>query len=537
VATLTVWPDLSPRLIFVDTPDTTMAVQEFHALLKEWEDDQWNMGYSHLCETVGGEDLGGGVAVGYTLKLRNAVVGFAPRTTPLNTGTATSNDGGIYLIDTGADFVTDGIQAGDVVYNLDDGTSFATVLWVVNSTKLRTMPLTNGDNNDWEIGDNYRLMRFTQCELAGGNVVSVDENGDTMSAVLPTAYTQIIATRASSATQVNQEDLEYASFGGGVTVDPIGGDDDDRGNQEHPVQTIQRGVEVAQERGFDKLYINGNITITTGDNIEDYTIIGQNQVRTTITLEPGALTNGAEFMEAQIVGTLDGDTLLRECTLGNLIYVEGRIERCMLTGTITLGGTQDTHMWECYSGIAGTGTPTIDLGGSGRNFSLRAYTGGILIKNLTAAQNVSLDFISGHAKIDATISAGTIVVREASQITDNSTGTAQVLIYDSAALTTSINQIISNTADIPKQVWEEDLTSHSPQQSAANMLKRILGLSGEYLKIDNISRDGDGNLTSATLKLYSNLSDWTNETNEIAEYAVTATFVSGLLSKFGERIA
>jgi len=92
---------------------------------------------------------------------------------------------------------------------------------------------------------------------------------------------------------------------------------------------------------------------------------------------------------------------------------------------------------------------------------------------------------------------------------------------------------VVTAADIADAVWDEILTSHNVSESAASFVKHIAGLSGKYKRIAAIVRDGDGNLTSATMVLYANGSDYDNETNPVATYNVTATFVAQLLSEFG----
>ena len=43
---------------------------------------------------------------------------------------------------------------------------------------------------------------FIQCRVVGGNLTAVDENGDPMSAIEPTAYTQVVVAQSSSATSI-----------------------------------------------------------------------------------------------------------------------------------------------------------------------------------------------------------------------------------------------------------------------------------------------------------------------------------------------
>lgn len=202
MARITVRPNLSPRIITVDAPDTTISVQELTNLIKGWEDEPPNLSYPILVETSGKEALGGGVLVGITAELQNAVIGFEPRTTSISSGSATSaNVEGTILIDTGATFQTDGVSAGDIIINFDDQ-SLATVLRVDSETRITHYPLADGSANDWSIADGYKIWTEVQCDVSGGNLVSVDGDGNSIDAIFPTAFTNTVIAQSSSATAI-----------------------------------------------------------------------------------------------------------------------------------------------------------------------------------------------------------------------------------------------------------------------------------------------------------------------------------------------
>jgi hypothetical protein len=55
-------------------------------------------------------------------------------------------------------------------------------------------------------------------------------------------------------------------------------------------------------------------------------------------------------------------------------------------------------------------------------------------------------------------------------------------------------------------------------------ITRILGLVQENFRMRDQVYDGDGNLTSAQLRIYASAADAQNDVNPIAEYAMTASF-------------
>jgi hypothetical protein len=169
---------------------------------------------------------------------------------------------------------------------------------------------------------------------------------------------------------------------------------------------------IATTRGFGTIYVVGDATIDSGGDYRGMIFVGESQTKSTFTISDAAQVENAEFYEATVTGTLDGNAKLRECRIENLNFVAGFIEQCVLeAGTILLGGNETAHFLDCWSGQPGTGTPTIDMGGSGQALALRNYNGGIRLTNKTGPESVSLDMNSGQIILDDTVTNGTIVMR------------------------------------------------------------------------------------------------------------------------------
>lgn len=269
---------------------------------------------------------------------------------------------------------------------------------------------------------------YVQCRVNGGNLVAVDDVGAYFATpISPTAFTQVVTTASSSATTQSQAQLEHSTFSGGVTVDVVNGVSGTVypiGTPSNPVDNIPDAVAIASSRGFDTLYIIGNITLDTGDNVSNFTLIGQNATRTTITVNAGADTIGCEIQEAYVTGNLDGGTILRNCVIDSLNYINGFVYKCMLNaGTISLGGSTTAHFLDCYSGVPGNSTPELDCNGVSNTddtpLALRNYSGGILLKDLNHGGAVSIDLVSGQVKIDHTCTNGTIIIRGNGRVTYN----------------------------------------------------------------------------------------------------------------------
>ena len=74
----------------------------------------------------------------------------------VSAGTATMADAGTVLVDNIATFMTDGVAAGALVRNLDDGSS-ASVSTVDSETQITHLALSGGSENDWDLAEAYEI--------------------------------------------------------------------------------------------------------------------------------------------------------------------------------------------------------------------------------------------------------------------------------------------------------------------------------------------------------------------------------------------
>ncbi len=196
-----------PRISTVEAPSVEYLMQDVVDTTRKAEDSFQGMSYLKLLNAGGKEDLGAGLVNGITVTLQNNVIEFEARRTPAESGTATSStvtggDGFIRLIDIGADFVAANIQPGSFIINFTDQ-SVTDVRSVIDTDELKCKPLVNGIDNDFDSGDVYQVFNIIQCDATGGNLVAVDELGATISPILPSAFTQVLLSRSSSATLIS----------------------------------------------------------------------------------------------------------------------------------------------------------------------------------------------------------------------------------------------------------------------------------------------------------------------------------------------
>lgn len=293
---------------------------------------------------------------------------------------------------------------------------------------------------------------------------------------------QVSVRSANSAGLVTSQAIEYGEYGGAVHIDVIYGESGTIypiGTHRRPVNNIPDALLIAAVRGFSTFHIIGNITLDTGDNIENILLVGQNASRTTITVNDGADTFGCEIVEATVQGNLDGGTILRNCVIENLNYINGFVFQCMINpGIISLGGNNTAHFLNCYSGVPGLGTPVIDMNGTGAEdtpLAIRNYNGGIKLIQKTGSGAVSIDLGSGQVILDSSCIAGQVVVRGDGKVVDE-VGTELF----SGTINGSLNLINETTSGhlspqvISNAVWDAPIVDHTQSGSFGRFIQKIL---------------------------------------------------------------
>lgn len=451
-------PNVTPRLITVPASDgAELTMQQLVTQTRDWEDEPSSLSFPFIMAASGKEDLGGGITVGITTQLQDARLAFEQRGTSVSSGTVTTIDTtGLTLIDSAATFIADGVTEGASIINFTDQ-SVGTVLTIDSEIQITLLStLEDGTDDQWDSADVYKIWNIIQCEASGGNLTAVDGAGATADAIFPTFGTQIVRTSSSSATLQEQADIQFSSFGGRVSVDiasiysgvtfPVG-------TPRQPVNNIPDAISIAATRGFKTLLILTDITLDTGDIVDDC-IIEAETAATHVHINAGASTVDSQFHRCHIQGTLDGGSAVHHSAIGNLLFVDGTIHNSALGGVITLSGANNLSIHTCHEGST---APSVDFGGAGSALFMRDYSGEITLTNKSGAEVASLDMSSGEVILDSSVTNGTVTIRGIANITDNSVGA------------TIIDQTISQET-IANAVWDEDITEHTVTDSAGEMV-------------------------------------------------------------------
>jgi len=403
-----------------------------------------------LVRAEGKAAIGGGVLTGITSQFDNLQWSFASNYVANSSGTATSV-GSVILIDASATFITNGIVRGSCIINYTD-LSITEVLTVDSETQITHRVLNNGTNNDWSIGDVYRIHKIVQKSLVGGNQTAVDILGDAISPIFPTAFTQVLLTSSSSATLQNQLSLNHSTFEGHVTINLLSGNAGTAfpiGTPLEPVNNLADAKLIAAANGFNELLIKGNITIGATDILDDLTVVGDNPSQTEITFIAGCSTKKSRLMNSELRGDLAGALEISECHIEGLNGVGGdlsetNIHNCILeTSGMQLStiNTQHVHITNSRTGPPDATFVPIDFNGTGGDVTIAQFNGQIEIQNMTNNQNMKIFINSGRVRIAATCTSGTIHIHGDADVTDLS-----------GVGVTVVDKTISTAIDIIKKI-------------------------------------------------------------------------------------
>ena len=230
-------------------------------------------------------------------------------------------------------------------------------------------------------------------------------------------------------TPVMAEQLEYAGFEGGVSIDATDGVSGTGningipiGTPSLPVNNTTDALTIANNRGLRKLYVKGALTLS-GTSFNGYEIFGNGAF---ITISGISF---ARFHDCYVTGSCGMRCWFTDCAIGNMTCSGSgatiHFMHAAFAGTITLN-VVNLIIVDCVSGVSGETGAIFDFNSTASSMEVRGYTGGIQLINKNGAQSTTIDMTSGNVVLDSTVTNGTIVVRGQANIEDNSTGTSLI---------------------------------------------------------------------------------------------------------------
>lgn len=417
---------------------------------------------------------------------------------------------GVIEIDVQEDIYSDGKED----YKTD--ANFSKVSFPIRAVGGDPLPGSKVLGDTYFLDETWKIRPYAASHVLTVNGNFYAEDGSDIFIDPIGAYTvriqQVVSNLVDSTVQQLSE-IQHGVYQGGVTIDVIDGESGTVfpiGTPHRPCDNLTDSLTIAEENSLEKLYIKKNITLVSGDDVDNLEINGQNPVKTLITLESGVSTDGTAICKASVTGILDGDTWIKDCVVVDLTYVEGHLQNDILTGKIILAGTATTRIIDCTDGDADGIIPEIDMGGSGRNLVISKYSGDIKISNLTGSNYVSVDLNSGKVWIDSTVTDGYFFIRGVGTVVN--LGTATV-----------VTEGLINVDSIVDGVWEAVMADYETVNSFGHGIARMLGLQQENQYIDQHVYTS-GRLTSARIRIYSSAGSVGTDSNVLATYTMTATY-------------
>lgn len=257
-----------------------------------------------------------------------------------------------------------------------------------------------------------------------------------------TIKNQVGVNTANSAGLQDPFSLQAASYMGEVCVDTANGTPGTsfpQGTRSAPVNNLTDAVFLANQRGLPVFRVIGDLHIQTTDFGKGFIFKGDSYVTASVTIDASSDVTDCTFNNLTISGSLDNDNTFSACSVQTIDVFQGRIIDSGLTGPVMLGPSGSVELIECFSEVPGGAPaqlPEIDLGGeTAATLIVRGYSGGLKITNCTSEIPSSFDFDSGRCVFSPTVTAGNFYVRGVCEVTDDSTGSAQVFDQTLTAIT------------------------------------------------------------------------------------------------------
>lgn len=247
----------------------------------------------------------------------------------------------------------------------------------------------------------------------------------------------------------------------------------------NPVLTLADALTIATNLKLNSFRIVTGSTITLASDTLGKIFKGD---RWTLALG-GQNVGGSHFEGAGVSGIGTGDEAhYHKCTINTVTLSNSHITDCAIAATITMSAIGDYFLVDCHSAIAGSATPTIDVGVAvaNTNLNIRNYSGGVEIENLgqLGTDKISMEG-NGQIILNANCVGGEVDIRGNIELTDNGSGITifDAVRYDSDTL---VDLIMDEPIDAP---------NHNVAKSLAKFVRdgvEFQGYEGGFIYIDTV---------------------------------------------------
>jgi len=236
-------------------------------------------------------------------------------------------------------------------------------------------------------------------------------------------------TKADNA-YVNLEPIrtiaETIEFAGVVNIDTKGsgtaGTDYPIGTATTPSDNIADAKIIADREGINEYMIRGSVTLL--ENMTDTLFVGFGALESQV-LTGGFDVDGSTFDHIKIGGDCSSSLIdIQHCEIGNVTNLKCRAIDTTISDDVTMSG--NCTFIHCASDALLSNVPIIDFNSvSAISLRLSGHSGALEVRGITNGSNTATcDFLSGALTLHSSNTLGTIDVRGAVYLTDNSVGSS-----------------------------------------------------------------------------------------------------------------
>jgi hypothetical protein len=334
------------------------------------------------------------------------------------------------------------------------------------------------------------------------------------------------------------------------------------GTKTRPVNDINDVKILMGKYSLDTIYLLSDLTMPSDMVCQNGHLTGEGLHNVTVTFTTGNSFADCLFEKVVLTGDLDGsDVEIQNCRVQNLTNIAGSIKDSILVGNNTLkSGLSELLLIERCTSESGTTWSNLNVNNNRvniLNFLGLIQLGGLTSNDITAHAQMGYFYIlptctggsitlSGRGRWIDTSGAGCTVNTDYMYNTDIQAEKVWDELAadhtDSLTMGGKLNTASAGGVDydaLADAVWDEDLSGHTTAGTAGATFNnieattlRILGLSQENFRFFGHVYDGDGNLTSANIRIYPTSTDVENNTNHTDAYRVLASYTDKKLTDY-----
>jgi len=360
-------------------------------------------------------------------------------------------------------------------------------------------------------------------------------------------------------------------YNGQIVIDTVNGQPGvlfPVGTTSYPVDNLSDALILLETYQLSKIYIVGALTVSNGEDISGIAFTAERSTGNYLTIS-SAVTNFTYVENLTCINIVqNGSMRYTTSVLVNIENYDGGAKDCLIVDSnINIVGVGSNYFTNCDRYVTDpTAFTTFDV--SDKKLNVIRCRGNFIIDNKTSSNTIAIDLTAGLMKVESGCTNGIIAINGITEVIDNSQSGCTVLIkaISNPSITDHVwDEQISehlqigstgyklNTASsggvdydaLQQAVWSAQLSGYTGATTlAGDMLytvndtiiqitglttlnsdiERILGLVQQNYRVIDQIYDANNCLLSGTIKIYPTATDCDNDTNEIAEYAMSATY-------------